>query len=215
MLLILALLGAALTGPAQTPPKPAPAYRLEAIAAAAALPDARQPWTTADTLLRLPWPPTQLVAKRRGVLTLPVRGGSKVFRDYHVGTDFDDQVSYRHRGYLPAVRLHLIEVHFYESSEWWLVSYDTGALTRLWNLPQFSPDGRRVAAYSRGLEYGAVPNGVQVFRVEPGRLSRLVELRPEQWEPARLVWRDNRSLDVQALATDLTTKVYKRLTLLR
>ncbi|RTQ46508.1 hypothetical protein EJV47_21375 [Hymenobacter gummosus] len=209
LLLLPGLLAGSVAAPSQTtPPQTAPAYRLETITAAAAAPSA------ADTLLRLPWPLTQVVAKRRGTLTLPLRSGAKTLRDYHQHTDFDGQVGYQHHGYLAAVRLHLVEVTYYESTEWWLVSYDTGAVTRLWNRPQFSPNQQRVATYSAGLEYSAVPNGVQVFQVTPGRLTPLVTLRPDGWEPQRLAWRDNRTLDVQAkVGPNLEHTVYKRLTL--
>lgn len=214
-IITLGLLSGSAAALAQTAPAPAaPAYRLETITAAAALPAARRSFTAADTVLRLPWPLTRVVAKQRGTLTLPLRSGTKVLRDYHQHTDFDDQVAYQHHGYLAAVRLHLVEVTYYEGTEWWLLSYDTGAVTRLWSRPQFSPDQRQLATCSAGIEYGSVPNGVQVFRVEPGRLTPLVAVRPEQWEPQRLAWRDNRTLELQTkIGPNLERTVYRRLTL--
>lgn len=146
-------------------------------------------------------PVTFLVRKRNGQLIIPTSKGPQVYRDVVVdeasirrGIGDEATTTYTYRGFLTRFQRHVVEVNFYETSEWWLIGNDGRRLT-LYGPPQYSPDQQSIATICPGLEYsGGQPNALQLFRLQDGMLRKAWELRPENWEPAEIFWLNNNTL---------------------
>lgn len=170
------------------PPAPAPVVTFHQISAA----------TYAQA--RRAAPPVQVpttfpVKARNGQLVIPTTAGLQTYRNVVIdeqaianGHGEDETTQYTYHGFLPGLRRHVVEVMFYETAEWWLISPEGRRLT-LYGQPVYAPDQQSVAAICPGLEYsGGQPNAVQIFRLQHGVLRPLWEARPANWEPEELFW---------------------------
>ncbi|GAB3227365.1 hypothetical protein GCM10027346_10640 [Hymenobacter seoulensis] len=167
-------------------------------------------------------PVTFPVKSRNGQLIIPTTAGPQVFRDVIIneaslarGISEAESTIYTYRGYLTGFRRHVVEVGFYESSEWWLVSPEGRRLT-LYGPPQYSPDQQCIAAVCPGIEYeGAQPNALQLFQLQDGVLRKVWEVQPEKWEPEELFWVSPQTLYLkrdETAGTDKRTLTYWKLT---
>ncbi|WP_426490745.1 hypothetical protein [Hymenobacter sp. 102] len=142
-------------------------------------------------------PTTFPVKARNGQLVIPTTAGPQTFRDVVIdekaianGHGEAETTHYTYHGFLPGLQRHVVEVGFYETSEWWLISPEGRRLT-LYGQPEYAPGLQRVAASSAALEYeGGQPNIVQLFQLQQGVLRPLWEVRPTRWEPQELFWTD-------------------------
>jgi len=146
-------------------------------------------------------PATFPVKARNGQLVIPTTAGPQTFRDVVIdeksianGHGEEETTNYTYHGFLPGFQRHVVEVVFYETAEWWLISPEGRRLT-LYGQPEYSPDQQSVATVCPGLEYsGGQPNSVQLFRLQQGVLRPIWEVRPTGWEPQELFWTDANTL---------------------
>lgn len=142
--------------------------------------------------------------KKNGVLTIPLPNGQKkVFKDWHLNTDEDDQVRYTYRGYLLDFKQHLVFAEYYETGEWLLLS-EEGKVLKLWSEPLCSPDRTKLLTYAGSLEYDIMPTGLQLFQLAQGKLVKQWEYKTTKWEPKRVFWLTNQQLCMQAQTADVT-----------
>lgn len=176
------------------PPAPAPVVTFHRISAATYV-QARRVTKPVKV------PTTFPVKARNGQLVIPTAAGPQTFRDVVIdekaianGHGEDETTQYTYHGFLSGFRRHVVEVAFYETGEWWLISPEGRRLT-LYGQPEYAPDQQSVAASCAGLEYsGGQPNSVQILRLQNGVLRPLWEVRPTAWEPEELFWVDKNTL---------------------
>lgn len=139
--------------------------------------------------------------KYKGRIVLPTGKRKRVFTDIvidHTAVNKrhseSETVTHTYLGYLSAYQCHLIQVENYETSEWLLIN-DQGKSFSIYGEPQFSPDGRRIAAACMGIEYGGgQPNIVQILELQNGSLRKVWEVEPKTWEPSELSWVSSQEL---------------------
>ena len=147
--------------------------------------------TAIETKPRITYP----LQKQRRRLIIPTAKGQKVFTDIVIddaamkrGHGEDEMTIHTYRGFLPDFRCHLIEVQFYETSQWLLVS-DSGQQIVLWGKPLFSPDGKHIIATCMGIEYGGgQPNSLELLARQGGGWRTVWHLEPATWEPYQVAW---------------------------
>lgn len=101
--------------------------------------------------------------------------------------DFTEGNAYiRHvdRGPVPRLGYHLVEIVYYEGSDFLLINPATGHQTIVEVPPLVSPGGGRVLVASMDYEAGYNPNLIQVWRVAPDSLVREWEQRTGEYAPA-------------------------------
>jgi hypothetical protein len=91
----------------------------------------------------------------------------------------------------------LLKVLYYESGEYKLVNKRDGSETKLWGLPILSPDKKMLISYSNALGYDVMPNGIQFFKMENGKLNLVWECEIEDWTPDYVNWVDNTSIIIK------------------
>ena len=141
------------------------------------------------------------VWKKGNQLTIPTTKGPLVLQDIVVGeTEVqqgrteDEYTLYTYRGYLSHFHRHLVEVGYYETTQWWLIA-ENGLRLTLWGKPQYAPDQNSMVAICAGLDYsGGQPNVVQLFQIKSGVLQKVWEMRPTTWEPKEIFWTSPTSL---------------------
>ncbi|MET4106747.1 hypothetical protein [Hymenobacter sp. UYP22] len=151
-------------------------------------------------------PTTFPIKPLNGQFVIPTSTGPQTFRNVVIdekaianGHGEEETTQYTYHGFLPGLRRHVVEVAFYETSEWWLISPEGRRLT-LYGRPVYGPDQQRIATICPGLEYsGGQPNALQIFRLQNGTLRPLWEVRPTSWEPEELFWVDKNTLYLKRL----------------
>ncbi|QJX45692.1 hypothetical protein HMJ29_01560 [Hymenobacter taeanensis] len=146
-------------------------------------------------------PATFPVKALNGQLVIPTAVGPQTFRNIIIdekavanGHSEEETETYTYHGFLPNYQRHVVEVAFYETAEWWLISPEGRRLT-LYGAPLYAPDQQSIATICPGLEYsGGQPNAVQLLQVQQGVLRPVWEVRPENWEPAELFWVNSTTL---------------------
>jgi hypothetical protein len=141
------------------------------------------------------------VWKKGRQLTIPTTKGPLVLQDILIGeTEVeqghveDEYTLYTYRGYLTHFHRHLVEVGYYETTQWWLIA-DNGLRLTLWGKPCYAPDQSSIVTICAGLEYsGGQPNVVQLFQIKNGVLQKVWEMRPTTWEPKEIFWTSPTSL---------------------
>lgn len=139
--------------------------------------------------------------KRRGRIVIPTVKGQKILADIVVDEAFINQghseaemTEYIYLGYLTAFQAHLIQVQFYETTQWLLIDA-SGRQIELWGEPVFAPDMKHIAASCMGIEYGGgQPNIIQLLELKNGILSTAWSLEPKTWEPYSICWSCSNSL---------------------
>lgn len=117
----------------------------------------------------------------RTLVTL-ANGRAISFRnDYTEGNAY---IRYVDRGPVPRLGYHLVEIVYYEGSDFLLINPATGHQTTVEVPPLVSPGGVRVLVASMDYEAGYNPNLLQVWRVAPDSLVREWELRTGEYAPS-------------------------------
>jgi len=132
--------------------------------------------------------------KQGGKLILPLANGtSKVLLDKKSDTEIDD-VSYSFIGKIDSLSLYVIKASFYETSEFILMDKETGEEIRTWGKPIISPDFKHLFSYGDALGYDVMPNGIQMWKFEDGKLKIDWEIKPDEWKPQSIDWLDENTL---------------------
>lgn len=135
-------------------------------------------------------------AERRGdTLILALEGGDSA-RWVDVRGDAADVLHYSYQTLWSEQGLVLIQVQYYEGSEYLLVDTTTGERTRLPHWPLLGPDGQRFAVLSFDLEAGYGPNTIQIWELRSGTPSLEWSVEPEDWGPAEGRWETASTLRV-------------------
>lgn len=127
-------------------------------------------------------PLTFPVKKERGRIVIPTSKGPKVFRDVRKAEDETAVTTYTYLGYAEALRLHILQIQLWETSEFKAVDA-RGNNTELWSPPIFSPQLHHLITVSANLKYDMMPSGLQLFRCAPSGLQKVWELAATAWEP--------------------------------
>jgi hypothetical protein len=140
------------------------------------------------------------VVRDGAVLRITPAGGAPVVLadDSTEGFDYE---RYRYRAFLRRAGYHLVEVTFWESTGFLLVSDRTGSATQVPEAPLFSPDGTRFASVSMDLAAFYEPNRVEIWKAsrEKPALEWELDLDGEagspEWGPSDARWLDDRTLE--------------------
>lgn len=138
-------------------------------------------------------PGVNSVERRGDTLALALEDGDTLRLVDREG-DPSDVIHYSYQDHWPDVGLVLVQVQYYEGSEYLLVDASSGASTTLPHWPLRSPDGRRFAVLSLDLAAGYGPNTLQIWDLVDGDPVRLWETEPEDWGPAEGEWEDPTTL---------------------
>ncbi|MBF9142265.1 hypothetical protein [Hymenobacter properus] len=120
--------------------------------------------------------------KHKGRIVIPTAKGPKVFQDVQKADDETATTTYQYLGYLEKLRLHVLQIQLWETSEYELIDA-RGNITELWSPPTCSPQMQYLMTVSGSLEYEMMPNGLQLFRCAPVGLQKVWELAPTTWAP--------------------------------
>lgn len=133
-------------------------------------------------------------AERSGdTLTLALEGGDSV-QLVDVRGDASDVVHYSYQMRWAELGLVLVQVQYWEGSEYLLVDRATGERTRLPHWPLLGPEGRRFAVLSFDLEAGYGPNTLQIWDLGSGTPALEWSVEPEDWGPAEGRWENPTTL---------------------
>ena len=108
----------------------------------------------------------------------------------------DQSVEYSYIAFVPPLRLHVVHVQRWEGSHFLAIHDETGRSADIIGYPVASPDQRRFAALSMDLFAGFSANGIEVWRIETGRLTREARFDTD-WGPSNANWR---SADILGVA---------------
>ena len=98
-------------------------------------------------------------------------------------------IAYRYLGYVEAIDQHVVRVSLFEGSDHVLVDGTTTNQTHVLGYPVMAPGGARFATSSFDMVAGHDPNGLQIWRVHPDRLSLEWEIRGgSSWGPEEVRW---------------------------
>ncbi len=132
--------------------------------------------------------------KQEDKLTLPLENGNcKVLLDKKSDNEVDD-VSYSFVGKIEPLKLYVVNASYYETSECILINIQTGVEMKAWGEPTISPDFKHLFSYGDALGYDVMPNGIQMWKFEDGKLNIDWELKPEEWKPQSIEWLDENTL---------------------
>ncbi|MDO7854392.1 hypothetical protein [Hymenobacter convexus] len=164
------------------------------------------------------------VKKRNGRIVIPTAKGPKIFTDvvideaaFKKGHGEEESTVYTYLGYLVDFKCHLIQVQYYETTQWLLID-GSGHRIELWGEPMYSPDRRHIAAICMGIEYsGGQPNILQLLELRNGVLQQVWEQEPKTWEPYRIKWLSSSTLllsrEMWTCKNPGTTFTYAKLTI--
>lgn len=138
---------------------------------------------------------TERVTRRGDTLGLALAAGDTARYVDRTG-DAADVIYYSYQDYWRDPGWYVVQVQYYEGSEYLLVDDRTGAETRIPNWPLRSPDGRRFAVLSLDLLAGYGPNTLQIWSVDEGEPTLEWETEPRQWGPTAGRWAGAETLEL-------------------
>lgn len=110
--------------------------------------------------------------------------------------DTEHAVLYHYIAFVPELKLHVIHAQHWEGSQFLAIHHESGRSADIIGYPVASPDQRRFAAVSMDLFAGFSPNGIELWRVEDGRLHREAHFDTD-WGPTNEKWRSPEHLTVE------------------
>lgn len=135
--------------------------------------------------------------KRMGdSLLLPVENGERVAL-VNNKSDGDDYADYTYDAFLPEINCYGIWGGYYEASDYVLVNRTTGVSLHVWGKPVISPDKKMLVCPSFDIEAGFIPNGMQLFVHDNGKLENIGDVALDKWGPNRVMWLDNGVIAVE------------------
>lgn len=151
-------------------------------------------------------------AFREDATTLSIataNGDTVAFRNRYDSPDGLRSTIYRLVNYLPEENLWTVKTLGYEWIGWQVVDGVTGSTTATIGPPVPSPDGTRLLCMNEDIHAGYTPNGIQVWRVEPGR-SLVLEFEDTSvpWGPRNGQWLNDTTIGFIKLAYDYDTYDY-------
>lgn len=123
-----------------------------------------------------------------GILTLELDGGkSKTYKD--ISEDSENFRGYEFSNFYKDINSYLIKVSLYEGAHYLLVNKITGEEVSVpGNNIEISLDKIRFASSSSDVVAGFSQNGFEIFRLENNHFVKEMELYPENWGPAYIIW---------------------------
>jgi len=95
-----------------------------------------------------------------------------------------------------------IKGEFYEWGRDFLVSLTNGQKTELWAPPLFSPGRNLFISYFPSIGYEQMPNGIQCFKIENGKIEKIFEKEIDNWEPSEIKWESDTSFVIKRTKYD-------------
>lgn len=153
-----------------------------------------------------------LFRKHNGQLIIKTNASIPVIlKDIQNNSDETQDKKYIYLGFMPAVNRYVVQVMYYERSEFLLISKN-GDKTVVWNIPYQSTNNKYFISLSKGLEYSINPNGLQIFKLEGDKLVKNCEIIIKQHEPEEIKWKNKMSFVLKSHAVNgdgLPVRSYK------
>ena len=125
--------------------------------------------------------------KVRGRIVIPTAKGRVIFKDNDVSEENLEWEKYAYRGYSSQLECHLIEHSHYERIGSILLDKYGGQI-ETYDMPIYSPDFKKFATISAGLEDTIYSNSIRFFRRENHHWNQIWELEQATWEPVEIQW---------------------------
>ena len=130
--------------------------------------------------------------KSQGKIRVPTIAGSKLFRD-RVSRVIVENIDYKYLGYLPRVRVHLIEKSYWEGEEVLtvivLVVRPDGRILQLPGEPHYSPKQRQAVVFWSAPNFDEGTTGtVQLLTPQATTATVFWETTADAWEPVAAFW---------------------------
>lgn len=107
----------------------------------------------------------------------------------------DQSIQYSYIDFVTALKLHVVHAQHWEGNQFLAIHDETGRSASIIGYPVASPDQRRFAAVSMDMFAGFSPNGIELWRLESGRLYREARFDTD-WGPSATSWRSTDNLVV-------------------
>lgn len=117
-----------------------------------------------------------------------VPGDTVVFMNNDNIDSAEEYAVYRVIDFLVEQNLVVIETGGYEWMDWRIVNLATGAVDTTISAPLPSPDGSRLLCFKEDMAAAFIPNGIQVWRLDPAGLVLEFEDIDVPWGPNNAYW---------------------------
>lgn len=132
-------------------------------------------------------------------------GDSVLFENNRDWDNAEEFAVYKVIDYLPKQGYWVIEMGGYEWMEWRLVNGNTGNTQTIISEPIPSPDGNRLLCFKEDLRAGFIPNGIQVWRIDPDAMTLEFEDVDVPWGPIDAEWVGDSSVVFNKMSYDCET----------
>lgn len=126
-------------------------------------------------------------------------GRQVVFQSKPIATFEENGEEITYAGKLPQLHKYVLHASYYESAAYFLVDQTTGRVDTLRDMPIPNPGHTRLAATFQGYPYEGVPNGLDIYTIQNGRLRREFNIEQLKWLPYDLAWTSDNALILQCL----------------
>ena len=159
---------------------------------------------------------TRIKIKKDTISIFPLNGKTVTFINDTV--ESEDMVKYKYLKTIKSCNSILIVASYWESYSYYLVNILNGQNTKLWDLPNFSPNNKFIISSSAYLDYADMPNGFQLFKVETDGIKLIFDKGLDDWEANEIKWKSDSTIYIKRAKLDkggdriydyLTTRIIK------
>ncbi len=130
------------------------------------------------------------ITKTDSSFTLTLHNGSKTFQDHN--QDEPGGVEFEFHGLNEKNGFYVVEGHYWEWYEYYLVDKTTGHTDTIWTKPVFSPDSKLLISKSVDWGLEGTPNGYQIWKMSNDhKWQKLIEIDQQKWVPLGFRWVSN------------------------
>jgi hypothetical protein len=133
-----------------------------------------------------------IVSRSGPTFSVRIKNGKQI--DFTTDTSIiEGGTQYYYRGQLKS-GFHVIREIYLEGNAYSLVNISTGERTKIWGAPVESPDHKRIIVSSFDMMAAFNNNGLQLFKIENGNLTKEWEKDFSSWGPDLPYWKDNQTV---------------------
>lgn len=139
------------------------------------------------------------IERRDSSLILPLENGEHTFTSFDI--DYPGGVRFEFHGINQHNDFYIVEGHYWEWYEFYLVNRTSGSIDTIWTDPIFSPNNQLLISKSTDFGLEGHPNGYQIWQLNSKkRWTKIYEIDQQDWIPLDFRWISNDTFVIQKAA---------------
>ena len=132
---------------------------------------------------------------KAGILKIKLLNNTELtFKDTLADTDDIEQIKYSLIHYFEDLGFYLIHLQYYETGEYMFINDSIGSITKIPDLPIFSPNKKYFVTCVNSEGYDLIESGIQIWYIHNKSLKIIWKYQSDAWGPTDPFWKNDSTI---------------------